>query len=124
MADNKEYLMISEENGTVLISEDVICSIAAAAAMEVEGVDSLAANLGKDLAEKLGMKNISKWIHLAVENNNLYMECCVVLCYGYDVVEVAKNVQTSVTNAVSSMTGFHVERVDVTVSGVSMVKKK
>lgn len=124
MADNKEYLMISEEYGNVLISEDVICSIAAAAAMEVEGVESLAANPGKELAEKLGMKNNSKGIHLTVEENDLYMECCLVLNYGYDVVEIAKNVQVGITNAVNSMTGFHMKRVDVTISGISLEKKK
>ncbi len=124
MADNKEYLMISEENGKVLISEDVINSIAAAAAMEVDGVDSVSPYLGKEIAEKLGMKNISKGIHLTVNDNNLTLECCLVINYGYDVVEIAKNVQTAIANAVSSMTGFNVERVDVTVSGVSMTKKK
>ena len=124
MADNKEYLMISEENGKVLISEDVINSIAAAAAMEVDGVDSVSPYLGKEIAEKLGMKNISKGIHLTVNDNNLTLECCLVINYGYDVVEIAKNVQTAIANAVSSMTGFNVERVDVTVSGVSLTKKK
>lgn len=124
MADNKEYLIQEQETGSILISEEVICTIAAAAVMEVEGVESLNANIGTDLAEILGMKLLGKGIKLVVEENHVTIACSVVLSYGYDVMEAAKNVQQSITNAVESMTGFHVQRVDVDVSGVTMPKKK
>lgn len=124
MADNKEYLIQGHEDGTILISEEVICTIAAAAVMEVEGVDTLNTNIGSDLAEMLGVKNLGKGIKLNVEENEVTIECSIVLSYGYDVVEVAKNVQQNVKNAVESMTGFHVQRVDVTVSAVAVTKKK
>ena len=52
------------------------------------------------------------------------IDCSVVLEYGYDVVEVAKNVQQSIKNAVESMTGFQVLRVDVSISAVAVAKKK
>lgn len=122
MADNKEFLMLSEDNGSVYISEDVVSSIAAVAAMEVEGVNSLASNTGKELGEKINRKNLAKGIRLTVSENSVSLECCLVLNFGYDLVEVAKAVQESVTNAIVSMTGFRVERVDVSVSGVSMEK--
>ena len=124
MADSKEYLIQGHEDGTILISDEVICTIAAAAVMEVEGVVSLNTNLGSDLAEMLGVKMLGKGIKLTVEESNVTIECAVVLSYGYDVVEVAKNVQQSVKNAVESMTGFQVERVDVNVSAITAAKKK
>lgn len=124
MADNKEYLIQGHEDGTILISEEVICTIAAAAVMEVEGVASLNTNIGSDLAEMLGVKNLGKGIKLTVEENNVTIDCSVVLEYGYDVVEVAKNVQQSIKNAVESMTGFQVLRVDVSISAVAVAKKK
>ena len=124
MADSKEYLSQGHEDGTILISDEVICTIAAAAVMEVEGVVSLNTNLGSDLAEMLGVKMLGKGIKLTVEESNVTIECAVVLSYGYDVVEVAKNVQQSVKNAVESMTGFQVERVDVNVSAITAAKKK
>ena len=37
-----------------------LAGIAAAAALEVEGVSSLAANLGSDIAELLGKKTLAK----------------------------------------------------------------
>ena len=41
MADNKQYITQVQDHGTVMISEDVIASIAAAAVTEVEGVCGL-----------------------------------------------------------------------------------
>jgi len=124
MADNKEYLIQGQEEGTILISDEVICTIAAAAVLEVEGVESLNTNIGSDLAEMLGVKNQSKGIKLTVDGSNVTLDCNVVIGYEYDVIEVAKNVQASVKNAVESMTGFQVLRVDVTVSAIAMSKKK
>ena len=78
----------------------------------------------QDLAEMLGVKSQSKGIKLTVEDSTCTLECNVVVGYEYDVIEVAKNVQASVKNAVESMTGFQVLRVDVTVSAIAMTKKK
>jgi len=124
MADNKEYLIQGHDDGTILISEEVICTIAAAAVMEVEGVSSLNTNIGSDLAEMLGVKNLSKGIKLNVDDDKATIECTIVLEYGYDVLEVAKNIQMGVKNAVESMTGFQVLRVDVCVSAIAVTKKK
>ena len=46
MAEGKEYISCPDELGSIHISEDVLAVTAAAAALEVEGVGSLAANLG------------------------------------------------------------------------------
>lgn len=124
MADNKEYLIQGHDEGTILISDEVICTIAAAAVLEVEGVASLNTNIGSDLAEMLGVKNQSKGIKLTVDENTCTLVCDIVVGYEYDVIEVAKNVQASVKNAVESMTGFQVLRIDVTVSAIAMTKKK
>ena len=53
MSENKDYVSRSDELGNIHISEEVLAGIAAAA-LEVEGVSSLAANLGSDIAELLG----------------------------------------------------------------------
>ena len=124
MADNKEYLIQDQDNGSIMISEEVICTIAAAAVMEVEGVESLCSNIGSDLAEMLGMRNLGKGIKLTVEENTVSLECAVVLQYGYDIVSVAKNIQQGVTSAVESMTGLKVSGVDINVNAVTTSKKK
>ena len=60
MSEMKEYISRADELGNIHISEDVLAVIAAAAALEVEGVSALAANLGSDIAELLGKKKPGK----------------------------------------------------------------
>ena len=50
MSENREYVSRSDELGNIHISGEVLASIAAAAALEVEGVSGLSANLGSDIA--------------------------------------------------------------------------
>ena len=46
------------------------------------------------------------------------MDCNVQIAYGQSVVDVAKNVQETVVNAVESMTGITVSGVNVNVCGI------
>ena len=79
MADGKEYLSRPDELGNVHISEEVLAVIAAAAALEVEGVGSLSANLGTDIAELLGgKKNLSKGIHITVLEESVRIDVSVL----------------------------------------------
>ena len=84
MAENKRYITQVQENGNVMISEDVIASIVAHAAQEVEGVDGL------HTRKSWGGKNMK--INIA-EDNTLAIECNLIVKYGYSVLDVAKNAQ-------------------------------
>lgn len=123
MNENKDYLTQTREFGSVNISEEVISSIAALAIDEVEGVAGLSASAGAELAEMLGRKNVTKGIRLTVDGQDVHVECYVIVLYGYAIPEVSVNIQDSVTGAVESMTGLHVEEVNVNVTGISMAKK-
>lgn len=120
MADNKEYAVQQEENGTVQISEEVIATVASVAAKDVEGVSDLSGNLGDDLAGMLGMKNASKGVRVQIEDDGVSVECNIVAKYGSSVVEMAKNLQSAVSSAVESMTGLTVKSVAVNISGIAM----
>ncbi len=119
MAEGKEYISRPDELGNIHISEEVLAVIAAAAALEVEGVGSLSANLGTDLAELFGgKKNLSKGIHIAVQEDSIRVELSLLIRYGYTIVEVAKEVQNAVYNAIENTSGLSVECVNVHVCGV------
>ena len=79
MGEGREYVSRSDELGNIHISEEVLAVIAAAAALEVEGVGGLAANLGTDLAELLGKKNLSRGIRLQVEEENVTVEVAILV---------------------------------------------
>jgi len=94
--------------------------IAAAAALEVEGVGSLSANLGTDIAELLGgRKNLSKGIHITVLEESVRIDVSVLVKYGYTIIDVAKEVQNAVFNAIENTSGLAVEGVNVHVAGVT-----
>ena len=125
MADGKEYLSRPDELGNVHISEEVLAVTAAAAALEVEGVGSLSANLGTDIAELLGgKKNLSKGIHITVLEESVRIDVSVLVKYGYTVIDVAKEVQNAVYNAIENTSGLAVEGVNVHVAGVTFERAK
>ena len=119
MADGKEYISRPDELGNIHISEEVLAVIAAAAALEVEGVGSLAANLGSDLAGLLGKKNYGKGVHISVsEGEGVCVDVSILIQYGYTIPDVAKAVQDAVYDAVENTSGLSVECVNVHVGGV------
>ena len=119
MSENKEYVSRSDELGNIHISEEVLASIAAAAALEVEGVSALAANLGRDIAELLGKKNLAKGVHVHMDEEKVTVDLSVLLASGRTIPEMGRAVQDSVRNAVESMTGLEVAAVNVTVAGIT-----
>ena len=54
MAENKQYITQVQENGNVMISEDVIEAIVAQTISEVEGVHGLDVKPGADIADLIG----------------------------------------------------------------------
>ncbi len=123
MSENKDYLSAIQENGSIHISEEVIASIAALAASEVEGVCGLSANFGSDIAELLGKKNLGRGVKITISGDTVAIDCYVVALFGYSVIDIAKNVQERVTTAVESMTGATVSGVNVDICGITLPKE-
>ena len=118
MAENKQYITQIQENGNVMISEDVIATIVEHALSDVEGVDSIVAKPGADIADLIG-KSWGKGMKIQIaEDNSINISCNIAVKYGHSVVDVAKNTQTALTNAVESMAGVKVSSVDVNVCGI------
>lgn len=112
MAENKQYITQAQENGSIMISEDVVSTIVEHTLTEVEGVV-------KGGADVVGKKSWGKGlrIHIA-EDNAVSIGCNVIVRYGQSVVTVADAVQKAITNAVESVTGVKVSDVNVNVCGI------
>lgn len=112
MAEYKQYITQNQENGAVMISEDVIATIVEHALTEVEGVV-------KGGAEVVGKKSWGKGMRISIgEDNSLTIGCNIIVSYGESVIHVAKAVQEAITNAVESVTGVAVTDVNVNVCGI------
>lgn len=119
MAEYKQYVTQIQENGSVMISEDVIASIVAHAVKDVEGVVGMTVKPGVDIAELLTKKNWVKGMKIVIgEKDELYIDCNISVAYGQSVVEVAKAVQEAVTAALESMVSTKVASVNVNVCGI------
>ena len=120
MAENKQYITQIQDNGTVMISEDVVATIVAQAVTDVEGVVGLSVNPVAELVDMIGKKNWGKGMKIAIgADNALTIDCDVLIAYGQSVVAVAEAVQSAVLAAVESMTGVKNITVNVNVCGIA-----
>lgn len=110
-----------EENlGEVQIADEVVAIIAGLAAMEVEGVSSMAGNATRELISKLGMKTLSKGVKVDVLDRVVTVSLALNLKYGCSVLEISEKVQEKVKAAIENMTGLSVADVNVRVAGVDI----
>ena len=112
MGENKDYMTPPDEMGCIHISEDVLASIAADAAAEVEGISGL-----MNLATK---KTAARGVRLSLVDNAAVIDLYVMVRYGYPIPEVAEKIQNAVSSAVEAMTGCSVEAVNIHVGGVTL----
>ena len=124
MADNKEYMVLPEENGTIHIAEEVIAAIAVDAVRDVEGVSGMMTNLGGSVTDLMNNKKNAqkgtKAVKIEKTEEGLSMELYITVAYGHPVQEVAENAQKAVKSAMEAMTGCTVTTVNIHVGGVTM----
>ena len=119
MAENKQYITQVQDNGRVMISEDVVATIVIQSLTDIEGFVGLTSKPGMDIVELLGKKNWGKGFKVTIgENDELTIDCNVIISYGQSVVAVAKAVQQAIIGAVESMTGISAVCVNVNVCGI------
>lgn len=119
--DRTVYTIKMDDNhGEVVIMDEVIAVIAGLAAMEVEGVASMAGNATKELISKLGKKLLSKGVKVDVLEGVVSIAIALNIKYGYNVMSVCEKVQDKVKATVESMTGLAVADVNVRVAGVDV----
>ena len=119
MADYKQYITQIQENGNVMISENVVAAIVAYTLVEVEGIGSLGIKPGIGIADFDVKKHRGKSLKITIaEDNSVSIECGLMVRYGYSVVDVAAAVQQAVTTNVESTTGVKVTEVNVSVCGI------
>ena len=118
--------MIHEDSqlGEVQIADEVVATIAGLAATEVEGVASMAGNITNELVSKLGIKNLSKGVKIAIENDAVSVDLALNLDYGYSIPKTCEKVQEKVKTAIESMTGLTVENVNIKIANVTMENGK
>ncbi len=117
---NDAYDSDSQGIGEVQIANEVVAGIAGISALEVEGVDSLAGGLAGELAGKFGSKNQTKGVKVEVLDDVAMVDMAIHMKYGYNIPKTCAQVQEKVAQAINSMTGLKVKRVNVRIAGVNL----
>lgn len=119
MAESKQYVVQTLDNGSVQISEDVIAEVVAHAVGEVDGVVGINTKPGSDIAEFIGKKNWGRGLKIAVgDDNAVTIDCNITVCYGLNIVSIGNAVQTAIINAVKSLAAIKIAAVNVNVCGI------
>ena len=106
--------------GEVKIADEVVAIIAGLAAIEVDGVASMAGNATKELISKLGMKSLSKGVRVDVLEGIVTVMMALNLKYGYNIKSTTAKVQEKVKTAIENMTGLEVADVNIRIAGVEI----
>ena len=112
---------INQENsiGGLIISEEVIASIACNAAKDVNGVSSFSSRPSDIVSTlKKGSLKVMSPVRIVEEGDDLIIKIYINLEYGAKINAVAEQVQLSVKDAIQNMTGKVVSKVNVVAAGI------
>ena len=124
MADSVETRLEvnGADGGKIIFADDVIATIAALAAADVQGVASMSGGVVEGLTEMLGRKNLTKGVKVEVGTEEAAVDISVNVRYGFAIQEVCQNLQNAIKNAIETMTGLRVVEVNVFVQSVVFEK--
>ena len=110
--------------GTVQISEDVIATIAAIAATDVEGVAYVGGGITREKAARMSARGIAKGVKVEITDaKTVIVRIIIIVTYGSSIPDTTVKVQQKIKTTVETMTGLTVEEVHVSVADVALETK-
>lgn len=119
-----EQLLLNDENmkslGKIEIAPEVIEVIAGIAATEVEGLYAMRGNFASDVAERFGKKTHTKGVKVELTEDGITIDLFVILQFGVSIPKVAEKLQTSIRQALKTMTALEIAEINIHVVGIQM----
>ena len=107
-----------QDNGQITYANEVISTIVSVATTEVDGISAIAGSNGL-----LGKGKTSRGVRVDMDGEDVSVDVSVTVDYGMPIQKVGRSAQENVRKSIESMTGLHVEKVDLHVVGVSFEKE-
>ena len=110
-----------QESGQITYANEVIATIVSVATTEVEGISGIAGSGA--ISGILAKGKTPRGVKVDMDGENVDVDVSVTVDYGMPIQKVGRNAQENVRKSIESMTGLHVEKVDLHVVGVSLEKE-
>ena len=122
MNENATIDMERDQNdGQITYANDVIATIVSVATTEVDGISGIAG--GGSLSGILAKGKAPRGVRVDMNGEDVKVDVSVTVDYGMPIQKVGRNAQENVRKSIESMTGLHVNQVDLHVVGVSFEKE-
>lgn len=113
---------LSNENGEIIIENEVIAQYAGHAALGCFGIVGMATISVRDgIAKLLKGDSVSKGVNVTIDNNNLSIDFHIIVAYGVSISAVCDNLISTVKYSVEEMIGMKVKGINIFVEGVRVI---
>ncbi|OGD16845.1 hypothetical protein A2V47_01610 [Candidatus Atribacteria bacterium RBG_19FT_COMBO_35_14] len=120
MKDNPQ----EQELGNVTVSKEAVAVIAALETIKTKGVVGITSGYRGKSPNVLSRKDLAKGVEVWMKPGEAAITIPIITAYEVGIFKVAEEVQHKVKNAVCSMTGLKVLKVDVNVQGIKFKEEK
>lgn len=113
--------LIVNENGKIVINEELIASVAGYAAVENYGIVAMSSKTATDaIIQLVGGDNIKRGVKVTMidEGTKVDIDLFVTLGYGVSLPAVAQNAMDNVRYRVNEITGLEVRKVNIHVEAI------
>lgn len=114
--------MTNEESrtglGAIRIYKNVIASIAAIAALEIEGVKKVSGNFKTSILELIEKKPVYAVNVEFDKSGEAKIDIPIIIKYDYNIPETANKVQENVRNALEKMTSLSIKEININVQAI------
>ena len=123
MSENNMTIDIEkgQDKGQITYANEVIATIVSVATTEVEGIAGIAG--AAPVSGFLAKGKTPRSVRVDMVGEDVNVDVSVTVDYGMPIQKVGRNAQENVRKSIESMTGLHVEKVDLHVVGVSFEKE-
>ena len=126
MHDFRKDVMASDmenEYGNIKVNDDVIAVCAAKAALETEGVASLASGITTAITGNiLGKSPDARGVKVNISDDRISIDLFVIAEYGVKIPSMAWTLQENIKKELENLTGMAVDSINVHIQGIHYEK--
>ena len=119
-----KYNPQEQELGNITVSKEVVAVIAALETIKIRGVVGITSGRRVSSPNILSRKDLAKGVEVWMKPGEAAITIPIITAYEVGIFKVAEEVQHKVKNAICSMTGLKVLKVDVNVQGIKFKEEK